>query len=59
MLLEEGDMKTVGEHDSRRYFFVQMCNEQRADEVYDQMKGGGNLKMDLQGKPMLSKQMGR
>ena len=34
MGLEEGDVKSVGEHDLRRYFFVRMCNEQRAYEVF-------------------------
>ena len=58
MLLEEGDVKSVG-NDSRQFFFIRMCTEQRADEVYDSMSGDGNLGMDLQGKHMLSKQMGR
>ena len=40
MGLEEGDVKSVGEHDSRRICFMRMCNEQRADEVFDSMGVG-------------------
>ena len=37
MKLEEGDVISVGGHDSQKYFFVRMCNEERADEVYESM----------------------
>ena len=40
MELEEGDVQAVGEHDTRRYFFIQMRYEERAVEVHSQMCGG-------------------
>ena len=39
MELEEGDVRSVGGHDSQKYYFVRMCNEERADQVQDSMRG--------------------
>ena len=59
MELEEGDVQAVGEHDIRRYFFVQMCSEERAEEVHGQMHGGCLLGNGLREMPMLLEQMGK
>ena len=50
MGLLEGDVKSVGGHDSQRYFFVRMCTEERADQVYESMRGGREFGQGFSGK---------
>ena len=59
MKLEEGDVTSVGGHDSQKYFFVRMCNERRADEVHDSMRGEFPLRMDLVAGHIRLKQMAK
>ena len=59
MMLEEGDVTSVGGHDSQRYFFVRMKNEIRADEVHASMRGGCILARGLVGELSPSKRMAK
>ena len=59
MLLQEGDVKSVGEHDSRRYFFMKICMEERADEVYESMREGWEFGNGFVGKAHAFKMNGQ
>ena len=50
MKLEQGDVRSVGGHDSQKYFFVRMCSEERADQVYESMRGGISFEQGFTGR---------